>query len=156
MMESLVEARSQLRRLVGIWDGAGKVHPNPFGPDGPTSGRWTFRMDPDDISLIGDYAEERPGGHRFHGHGVLTIDPERLDAIWFWFDTYGFPPIAPARGRWEGDQLILEKTTPRGVGRTLFRVDGDRLQHEASARLAGEETFRQISSMTLARISAAG
>jgi hypothetical protein len=113
-------------------------------------------MDPDAISLIGDYAEERAGGHRFHGHGVLTIDPERLDAIWFWFDTYGFPPTAPARGEWGGDQLTLEKTTPRGVGRTLFRVDGDRLLHEASARLAGEETFRQVSSMTLARISAAG
>ncbi|KRA70488.1 hypothetical protein ASD89_14130 [Caulobacter sp. Root656] len=156
MMESLVEARSRLRRLVGIWDGAGQVHPNPFGPDGPTSGRWTFRMDPDAISLIGDYAEERAGGSRFHGHGVLTIDPERLDVIWFWFDTYGFPPTAPARGGWEGDQLILEKTTPRGVGRTLFRVDGDRLMHEASSRLAGEETFHKVSSMTLTRTGAAG
>jgi hypothetical protein len=112
-------------------------------------------MDPDEISLIGDYAEERAGGQRFNGHGVLTIDPERLDAIWFWFDSYGFPPIAPARGGWDGDRLLLEKTTPRGVGRTLFRVEGDQLLHEASSRLAGEDAFRQISSMALTRMRTA-
>jgi hypothetical protein len=112
-------------------------------------------MDPDDVHLMGDYTEERAGGHRFNGHGVLTIDPERLDAIWFWFDTYGFPPIAPARGGWDGHRLVLEKTTPRGVGQTLFMVDGDRLLHEASSRLAGEDAFRQISSMALTRTTAA-
>jgi len=150
-MTSIAEARDRLRCLVGTWTGAGRVHPNPFGPDGPTSGRWQFKMDADGLHLIGDYAEERAGGHRFNGHGVLAIDPESLDAIWFWFDTYGFPPLMPARGGWDGDRLVLEKTTPRGVGRTIFSVSGQTLHHEVAARMAGEEAFRAVASMELVR-----
>lgn len=113
--------------LVGHWDGAGEVFPNPWGPAGMTRGHWDFRFDGAGLHLIHDYAEQRSDGSRFDGHGVFARDPVVGDILWFWFDSYGFPPLQPARGNWQGSRLELEKQTPRGLGRTHFTLESARL-----------------------------
>ncbi|MDR6287689.1 MULTISPECIES: DUF1579 family protein [Inquilinus] len=133
-----------LARLEGAWEGEEEVFPNPWGPSGPAKGRWDFRFDPARLSLIHDFAEERAGGCRFDAHGVLTVDPAAQEIVWFWFDSYGFPPLAPSRGSWEGDRLILVKHTPRGIGRSVFTVGPDRFRHEIETRLADQADFTPI------------
>lgn len=132
---------ASLSPLVGTWMGAGEVFANPFGPGGPTQGGWRFGFDAGGFNLIHDYREERAGGHVFAGHGVLTVDPATAAIVWFWFDSYGFPPMAPAQGRWEGPRLLLEKVTPRGTGRSVFTLEGETLGYRSEVKLTGAEGF---------------
>ena len=46
------------------------------------------------------------------------------------FDSIGYPPEVPARGAFDGDTLVLERTTPRGTNRTTFTLDGERLSQD--------------------------
>jgi hypothetical protein len=128
----------------GDWTGVGRVLPTPFGPSGPTVGTWRFAFDPGGYNLIHDYREERAGGHVFTGHGVLTIDPAASEIVWFWFDSYGFPPIPHARGHWDGPRLVLEKSTARGLGRSILSVEGDTLAYRNAVKLADAADFAGV------------
>ena len=136
---------AELARLVGVWTGDGEVFANPWGPAGRTTGEWRFRLDGGGFNLIHDYREIRDGANVFEGHGVLTVDPETADWLWFWFDTYGFPPLAPARGGWEAGRLSLAKSTPRGQARSVFTLDGDALEYAVETRLADAADFIPVS-----------
>ncbi|TSD89772.1 DUF1579 domain-containing protein [Mycobacterium sp. KBS0706] len=130
-----------LARLEGAWEGEEEVFSNPWGPGGPARGRWEFRFDRAGLALIHDFSEERSGGYRFDAHGVLTVDPAAEEIVWFWFDSYGWPPLTPSRGAWEDDRLVLEKHTPRGIGRSVFTVGPDRFTHEIESRPTGQDGF---------------
>jgi hypothetical protein len=133
-----------LARFTGAWFGSGEVDPNPWGPRGPTTGAWRFAQDIAGLSFIHDYQETRPDGSRFDLHGVFTVDPAAEEILWFAFDSYGYPPLAPSRSAWEANRLVFTKTTPRGVGRSVFDLDGDRLIHTASAKLDGQDIFQRV------------
>ena len=62
----------RLRRLEGEWAGEEMLHPTPWAPGGSAQGRWTFHLDSSGRYLVHDYSEERQGGVRFDGHGVLA------------------------------------------------------------------------------------
>lgn len=130
--------------LEGHWSGRGETYPNPWGPAGPTVGSWHFHFDRVRLNLIHDYIEERQNGGCFEAHGVLTVDPASQDVLWFWFDAYGHPPLTPARGRFRGPSLALEKVTPRGVGRTTFQWSTDELLCGMDCKLTGTEAFIPI------------
>ena len=115
--------RRSLARLQGHWTGTGVLHPNPWGPSGPTTGTWTFRLDACGHHLLHDLAEVREAGGTFAGHGVMCVDPAAGGIVWFWFDSYGQPPLEPARGTWDGDLLVLRKHTPHGHGRSRAESD---------------------------------
>ena len=100
-----------------------------------------------------DFAEERTGGYRFDAHGVLTVDPGQNDYVWFWFDSYGFPPLAPSRGSWEGNSLLLEKQTPRGVGRSVFALELELFRYSVSSRPVGATEFMPVMEGTFIRAS---
>jgi len=139
------EQHRALARLVGRWTGSSETFPSAWGPGGVASGAWSFRLDAAGFNLIHDYREQRRDGAIFEGHGVLTVDPASDEPVWFWFDSFGFPPLSPSRGVWEGDTLTLVKTTPRGEGRTFFRLDGDMLHHQSASRLTGQTEFSPVS-----------
>jgi hypothetical protein len=74
--------------LSGIWSGGeGEVFSNPWGPAGPTKGRWSFILDRSGFNLRHEFEEQRPGGYLFESHGTLTVDPTLGDLVWFWFDS---------------------------------------------------------------------
>ena len=149
---------ARLAALEGAWEGDEEIFASPWSPAGPARGRWTFRRDPSGLHLIHDFAEARASGERFDGHGVLCVDPSGTDPaaidqaidpaagpiLWFWFDSFGFPPVAPARGRWDGPTLTLEKVTPRGLGRTRFTLEPGRLLQTVEARPAGAAAFAPV------------
>jgi hypothetical protein len=53
----------------------------------------------------------------------------------------GFPPDPPARGRWKGDVLTLEKKTPRGEARYRFTYADDHHDFEIENRFPGQTAF---------------
>ena len=134
-----------LARFTGVWSGAGGVSPSSWSAGGPTTGEWRFSRDIGGLSFIHDYQERRHDGSHFELHGVFTVDPAAEAILWFAFDSYGYPPVAPSRGAWEENRLVLTKTTPRGVGRSVFELDGDWLIHSASVRLDGAAVFERVS-----------
>jgi len=143
---------NDLAGLVGSWTGAGEVFPNPWGPAGATQGEWRFHLDGAGCNLIHDYHEIREDGYVFEGHGVLTVDPTTQECLWFWFDSYGFPPLSPARGQWQGTALALRKVTPRGETFSVFVLHGDTLIHTVESCTGG--AFEQVAQGTYHRVVA--
>ncbi|MEX1827627.1 hypothetical protein [Luteibacter sp. CQ10] len=143
--------RSTFDVLVGRWEGNAIVHPNPWGGAGPARTSWHFRWDAASLFLLCDCRQIRADGSIFSAHGVLGVDPEQGDALWWWFDSYGFPPLDPARGRWDGNTLLLAKSTVRGTGRTSFHASGDVLECTIDARPVGQTDFAAVMSGSFLR-----
>lgn len=141
----------RLKGFAGEWAGDEDIFPNAWGPGGKAKGSWRFRLDASGFNLIQDFQEIRDGGYRFDGHGVLTVDPAAGEYVWFWFDSYGYPPLSPSRGGWQGNVLVLEKVTPRGIGRSAFELDGDRLGYRVENKLLGDADFSPVMAGTYRR-----
>ena len=100
---------AKLMRLAGRWAGDEVLAPSPWGPGGPAHGATTLSVDLDGMALVQEYEETKDGQPMFHGHGVFVIDPHGSDVLWWWFDSMGFPPDGPARGRWDGERHRTQK-----------------------------------------------
>jgi hypothetical protein len=154
---ALTPAHQHLAAFAGAWAGDEALAPSPWSPGGAATGRHVFAVAAGGFSVTQDYAEERDGAATLTGHGVFTVDPDGDDVLWFWFDSIGYPPAAPSRGRFDADgtRLVLEKTTPRGTQRATFARDGDRLRHEVAARLGDATAFTPLVTATYVRERAA-
>ena len=140
----LSSARARFAALEGQWTGSETIHPSPWGPGGPAVGKWEIRRDGSGLHLLLDYAEQRVDGASFDAHSVLAIDPETGDWLLFLFDSFGYPPLQPARGRWEENRLVLEKRTPRGVGRTIFEIGPDEFRYGVASRAHEAAIFTPV------------
>jgi hypothetical protein len=145
---------SVVAQLIGTWQGAGEVLPNPWGYSGATTGRWQFLWSVGDKYVVADYREERHDGSTFEGHGVMMQRQESQDILWFWFDSYGHPPIPEARGSYDGAALVFEKMTSRGNGRTTLLVVDNYLCHEAAFKSHGNSSFTTVAHGRYARYTA--
>lgn len=132
---------ARLARLVGEWSGDEQLSPSPWGPGGAAIGRFQFRTGVDGMVLLQDYEEAKEGQVVFRGHGVFIVDPLTHDIVWWWFDSLGFAPDPPARGRWDDDTLRMEKHTPRGAARYTFALDADALSFRIENRFAGQDDY---------------
>lgn len=135
---------SLVGRFIGTWKGYGEVLPNPWGYSGATSGQWQFSLALGNKHVLADYREQRHDGSAFEGHGLMMQDQESRGILWFWFDSYGHPPIPEARGKNDGAALIFEKVTPRGRGRTTLSVADDHLHHEAAFQSHDASNFTVV------------
>ena len=133
---------ARLARMAGEWSGDEQLEPSPWGPGGAARGNGVYRMVTDGMALTQDYEQKKEDGTvAFRGHGVFTIDPKNGDVLWWWFDSMGFPPDGPARGRWNGDILTLEKSSPQGEARYVYRLLGDRYEFSIENRFPGQHDF---------------
>jgi hypothetical protein len=132
---------AKLARLVGTWHGDETLSPSPWGPGGPALGRGVYRLVNDGMAVTQEYEEEKDGKIVFRGHGVFTVDPASGDVLWWWFDSMGFPPEGPARGRWDGDTLTLRKSMAQGDARYVYRLEGDRYGFSIENKFAGQADF---------------
>lgn len=133
---------ARLARMAGEWRGEEKLEPSPWGPGGMAHGHGVYRMVTDGMALVQDYEEEKNGATVFRGHGVFAIDPHSGETLWWWFDSMGFPPDGPARGRWTADTLTLTKSSPRGDSRYVYRLlDDDHYEFSIENRFPGQDDF---------------
>lgn len=135
----------------GTWEGEEHLAPSPWAEAGRARGRATYRLSVAGTVAVQDYVQERDGQTVFEGHGVFTVDPSDGSVLWYLFDSFGFPPLEPARRVWEGDTLLLSKRTPRGETRHSFRFEDDRYHYRIENRLAGDENFSVFLTATYLR-----
>ena len=132
---------ARLDAFVGEWEGEEQLQPSPWGPGGSAYGRVSYSAVSGGMTLTQDYTEEKDGAVVFGGHGVFLIEPESGDVLWWWFDSMGFPPDGPARGRWDDDTLVLNKSNDRGDGRYTYRLHVDGYEFSIENRFPGQEDF---------------
>ena len=124
-MPKVSDEHKKLHRLAGTWEGEEKMEASPWGPAGMAKGRYTNRVDLDGFAVIQDYTQETGGKITFRGHGVFGIDSQAKDVHWYWVDSTGHWPPGPARGKWDGNTLVLTSTSAQGQGRYTFRFEGN-------------------------------
>ena len=143
---------SQMQKLLGSWEGTGHIEPNPWGADGAITAQFMFRSGPGDHSVIHDYRDQREDGTSFAGHGVLTTDPATNEVLWFWFDSYGAPPLVPSRGLWNNGVLCVQRTTSRGSNRTSFAPSANNLLYKIDVCLPHEKEFSTLVRVAFSRV----
>jgi len=136
---------AKLQRFVGSWIGDETLAASPWGPGGEATGRSHVRVALDGMSMLNDYEEEKDGKIVFRGHGVFGVDPQSGEALWWWFDSMGIPPLQPSRGKWDGDTLVFTNTSERGTGRYTYRFDGrDRYHFRIENKFPGQAEFSEF------------
>lgn len=88
---------------------------SPWSTAGNAWGDFSFHHSLPGI-CIRDYRQRRDDGSEFLAHEVFQQQSD--GGIWlFGFDTFGYPPLEPARGEFNDGTLTLVKITPRGRAR---------------------------------------
>ena len=118
-----------------------------------------FKMDVNDQVVVQDYRQVRADSEEFSGHGVFMIDSadvmspaSRASLLWWFFDSYGHPP-QPAHGGWQDGELIMQKTTPRGMAEHRFAVAADQLTYRIRIQLNDSAEMDDFLSGMYRRIS---
>ena len=101
--------------------------------------------------MIQEYIEQKDSKIVFRGHGVFTIDPQTKEVLWYLFDSYGFPPESPARGRFEGGVLTLTRVTARGSNRYVYKLTPDEFEFSIELKLASDADFKPFMTGEYAR-----
>ena len=135
-------AHEALEIFVGRWLGTTELAASPWGPARTASAEVTFTRAAGGFAVVQSYRHTEPDGTHFEGHGVFTVDPDHDETLWYYVDSMGRPPGAPARGVWHDSMLMVERHSDRGTARHTFRVDQDVPIHTAELRLGEAQDFQ--------------
>jgi hypothetical protein len=122
-MPKVTDQHRKLYILAGDWEGTETLAESPWGPAGTAVGKMHIRSDLNGFFVLQDYVQEKASRVTFSGHGIFGFDAQAGDYAWYWVDSMGFVPNAPARGRFSDDTLVLESATPRGSARYTHRFE---------------------------------
>jgi hypothetical protein len=128
-MPKVTDEHRKLYALTGDWEGVETIADSPWGPGGTATGKLHVRTDLDGFFVLQDYIQEKARKVTFSGHGVFGYDAPSGEYTWYWVDSTGFVPDAPARGKFNGDTLLLEKVSPRASARYTHRLEGKATYH---------------------------
>jgi len=134
-------AAESLEVFLGRWRGSAELAASPSGPARTVEAEVVFTKTAGGHAVVQSYRHLEADGSHFEGHGVFTVDPDHGDTLWYYVDSIGKPPEAPARGHWHGGTLTLERHSQRGTSRHSFRIDGGELVHSGSLRMGKAPEF---------------
>ncbi|PNH86799.1 DUF1579 family protein [Arthrobacter sp. AFG20] len=135
-------AHEALEIFVGRWLGTTELAASPWGPPRTATAEVTFTRAAGGFAVVQSYRHTEADGTHFEGHGVFTVDPDHDETLWYYVDSMGRPPSAPARGVWHDSTLTVERHSDRGTARHTFRVDQGMLTHTAELRLGETQDFQ--------------
>lgn len=147
-----MDIRESFLPLLGTWTGLEQQEGSPWAPAAGARASMVFRLDVEATVVVQDYRQVREDGAEFTAHGVLQPVPGASTVQWWLFDSYAQPPVV-AVGGWAAGELVLEKTTARGVARHRFRPTGDRLDYDIALRLGEEAAWSPFLSGRYRRVS---
>jgi hypothetical protein len=145
--------------ILGNWTGVEEQAASPWAPATTARAMIVFKLDVGDQVVLQDYRQVRADRQEFSGHGVFMIDSADVmspaswtSILWWFFDSYGYPP-QPAQGGWRDGELIMQKTTPRGMAEHRFAVAGDQLTYRIRLQLDDTPEMDDFLSGAYRRIS---
>jgi hypothetical protein len=154
-----VSLRELFLPLLGNWTGVERQAASPWAPATTARAMIVFKLDVSDQVVLQDYRQVDADQTEFTGHGIFMIDSadvmspaSRTPILWWFFDSYGYPP-EPAHGGWQNGELILRKTSPRGLAEHRFAVAGGQLSYRIRVRIDDAAEWEDFLSGIYRRIS---
>ena len=113
---------TRLSFMIGRFVGLEEMHASTWAPAGEATSTITGAAELDGSLVIQRYTQYRSATTSFGSLAVWMTDPTTGEILHYSYDSAGFPADPPARGTWQGDDLLLERATPRGSSRLVVRV----------------------------------
>lgn len=145
-------AHKGIEVFLGHWRGTTRLAASAWGAARTAAAEVTYTRAAGGFAVVQSYRHTEADGTHFEGHGVFTVDPDHQEVLWYYVDSMGLPPGAPARGTWHDGMLKVERQSDRGTARHTFRVDDGVLTHTAELRLGDALDFSPFMTSVCRRV----
>jgi hypothetical protein len=117
---SLTDGHQRLQALVGAWRGEEEVAATQWTDAGAATAEVLAEAQFGGLFVVQRYRQGRDGTVSFGAHNVFGFDQPNSLVTMHQFDSMGFVPMSPATGIWDGNALVLERSSPRGAARVTY------------------------------------
>ncbi|MBB4291843.1 hypothetical protein GGE16_003913 [Rhizobium leguminosarum] len=147
-------AHFRLNAFAGAWEGEECIAGSAWTSEGKASAELSGETLFGGFFLEQRYRQTRDGAVSFEARNVFGFDASDQSYKLYQFDTAGFAPPMPASGAWNGNELVLMKTSPRGRQRTAFTFENEDC-YRMGVRFspAGSDTWQEVVSGIYRRTS---
>lgn len=151
---SLSTGHQRLQALVGVWQGVEEVAATQWADEGTATSDVVAEAEFGGQFVVQRYRQRRDGTVSFGAHSVFGFDQQNSLVTMHQFDSMGFVPVSPATGAWNGDELALERSSPRGSARVTYIFDGpDAYRMRLHFKPAGSDAWQDMVSGVYRRVS---
>ncbi|MBZ9855372.1 DUF1579 domain-containing protein [Mesorhizobium sp. CA13] len=151
---SLSADHQRLQALVGVWHGVEEVAATQWTDEGIATSEVIAEAEVGGQFVVQRYRQRRDGTVSFGAHNVFGFDQQNGAVTMHQFDSMGFVPMSPATGAWNGDELTLERSSPRGAARVAYIFDGrDAYRMRLHFKPAGSDAWQDMVSGVYRRVS---
>ncbi|ESW95359.1 hypothetical protein X769_29525 [Mesorhizobium sp. LSJC268A00] len=151
---SLSADHQRLQALVGAWRGEEEVAETQWADGGPAKSEVLAEAQFGGLFVVQRYRQRRDGTVSFGSHNLFGFDQQNNVVTMYQFDSMGFVPMSPATGAWNGDELVLERSSPRGSARVTYVFDNvDAYRMRLHFKPAGSDKWQDMVSGVYRRVS---
>ncbi|MEI9422716.1 DUF1579 family protein [Mesorhizobium sp. Cs1299R1N1] len=151
---SLSADHQRLQALVGAWRGEEEVADTQWADGGIATSEVSAEAEFGGQFVVQRYRQRRDGTISFGSHTVFGVDHQNGVVTMHQFDSMGFVPLSPATGTWNGNELVLERSSPRGFARVTYIFDdADTYRMRLHFKPAGNDDWQDMVSGAYRRVS---
>ncbi|MER8709223.1 DUF1579 family protein [Mesorhizobium sp. M0323] len=151
---SLSADHQRLRALVGAWRGEEEVSATNWADGGTASSEILAEAQFGGLFVVQRYRQRRDGTVSFGAYSVFGFDQQNKIVTMHQFDSMGFVPMSPAKGSWNGTELVLERSSQRGSARVTYIFDNaDAFRMRLHFKPAGGDGWQDMVSGVYRRVS---
>ncbi|MGX5801592.1 DUF1579 family protein [Bradyrhizobium sp. Arg314] len=151
---SLSDGHQRLQALVGAWRGEEEVAATQWTDAGMATSEVLAEAEFGGLFVVQRYRQRRDGTISFGAHNVFGFDQQNSLVTMHQFDSMGFVPMSPATGSWNGNELTLERSSPRGAARVAYGFDGaDTYRMNLQFKPPGSDAWQDMVSGLYRRVS---
>jgi hypothetical protein len=150
---SLSADHQRLQALVGAWRGEEEVADTQWADGGTATSEVLAEAQFGGLFVVQRYRQRRDGTISFGAHSVFGFDQQNGVVTMHQFDSMGFVPVSPATGTWNGSELVLERSSPRGAARVTYHFDGgDSYRMRLQFQPVGSDAWQEMVSGLYRRV----
>ena len=151
---SLSADHQRLQALVGTWRGEEQVAATQWTDAGTATAEAVAVAEFGGLFVVQRYRQRRDGTVSFGAHSVFGFDQQTSAVTMHQFDSMGLVPATPETGTWDGNRLMLLRSSPRGSARVTYDFDSnDRYRMRLEFQPAGGNSWQDMVSGVYSRVS---
>ncbi|QPC90104.1 DUF1579 family protein [Mesorhizobium sp. INR15] len=151
---SLSSDHQRLQALVGAWHGEEEVADTQWADGGSATSEVLAGAEFGGLFVVQRYRQRRDGTISFGSHNVFGFDQPNGTYTMHQFDSMGFVPVSPATGAWNGNELVLLRSSPRGAARVSHIFDtNDSYRMRVEFQPVGSDAWQDMVSGVYRRVS---